>query len=222
MEGTTYTPSKVYIRNFSLPILCFLTPELFNSPILSPRPLMKCLLPHKHCLCQWQRRNVRLCAVPNPPYRMAGGQEEFPIRDLPTGYGPSATASSSARPPTVTTLRYNASPSDSKGTAEVIVCGCDDGAVTVRPTIAPIVYARVQAHDSDASVTGAACSYDGEWIVSSDSDGLLAVHRCKRRSFEVSNSLGEDQWLVRLGEHSRGLLLPMVLPAVLSSTHDGK
>lgn len=145
---------------------------------------------------------VRLCVsseppVPNPPCRFATGQEEFPIQDLPTGYGPSATASSGARPPTVTTLRHNAAPldqrrSDSEGTVEVIVCGCDDGAVTVRPTIAPMVYARVQAHDGDASVTGAACSYDGEWIVSGDSDGLLAVHRCNRRPFEVSNSWGAD------------------------------
>lgn len=121
----------------------------------------------------------------------------------------------------VTTLRHNTVPldrrrSDSGGTAasnaEVIVCGCDDGAVTVRPTIAPMVYARIQAHDGDASVTGAACSYDGEWIVSSDSDGLLAVHRCRRRPFEVSNSSGADQWLARLGEHSRSL---MVLREVL-------
>ena len=71
----------------------------------------------------------------------------------------------------------------------IIVCGCDDGAVTVRPASKPMVYARVQAHDGDASVTSAVCSFDGEWIVSGDSDGLLSVHRLRRGPFEVWHTL---------------------------------
>lgn len=73
------------------------------------------------------------------------------------------------------------------------MCGCDDGAITVRPALAAGVYARVQAHDGDAVVAAAACSCDGEWIVSGDSDGMLAVHRLRREPFEVgSGKSGEN------------------------------
>lgn len=72
-----------------------------------------------------------------------------------------------------------------EGKAELLVCGCDDGGVTVRPALAAGVYARVQAHGGDATVAAAASSCDGEWLVSGDSDGLLAVHRLRREPFEV-------------------------------------
>lgn len=74
-----------------------------------------------------------------------------------------------------------------------MVCGCDDGGVTVRPAVAPGVYARVQAHDGDSTVEAAACSCDGEWIVSGDSDGLLAVHRLRRDPFEVGGRAGFEK-----------------------------
>lgn len=125
-------------------------------------------------------------------------QEEFPVRDFPAGYGPSSTAAIGAKPPTITTLRYtspaatdasssrvsrdNSAGEDNK---ELLLCGCDDGAVTVRPALAAGVYARIQAHNGDAAVAAAACSCDGEWIVSGDSDGMLAVHRLRREPFEV-------------------------------------
>ena len=131
-------------------------------------------------------------------------QEEFPVRDFPAGYGPASTAPVGAKPPTITTLRYTGpaaeeAPSSSgrasqgdnsvyvggEGDADLLLCGCDDGAVTVRPALAAGVYARVQAHDGDAAVAAAACSCDGQWIVSGDSDGLLAVHRLRRKPFEV-------------------------------------
>lgn len=119
-------------------------------------------------------------------------QEEFPVRDFPAGYGPRSTAAIGAKPPTITTLRYTGPAAvDSRASfsdeddAELLLCGCDDGAVTVRPALAAGVYARVQAHDGDSSVAAAACSCDGEWIVSGDSAGLLAVHRLRRKPFEV-------------------------------------
>lgn len=51
------------------------------------------------------------------------------------------------------------------------------------------VYARVQAHDGDSAVAAAACSYDGEWLLSCDDDGLLAVNRLRRDPFEVGKVL---------------------------------
>ncbi|CAM9684699.1 unnamed protein product [Scytosiphon promiscuus] len=127
-------------------------------------------------------------------------EEEFPTRDFPAGYGPASTAAIGAKPPTITTLRYTGPTAtgatssrasrDKNGPGEddasLLLCGCDDGGVTVRPALAAGVYARVQAHDGDASVAAAACSCDGEWIVSGDSDGILAVHRLRRGPFAAS------------------------------------
>lgn len=58
--------------------------------------------------------------------------------------------------------------------------------MVVRPALAPGVYARVQAHDGDATVAAAVCSCDGQWILSGDTDGVLSVHRLRREPFEVS------------------------------------
>ncbi|CAM9328137.1 unnamed protein product, partial [Hapterophycus canaliculatus] len=135
----------------------------------------------------WARGAIFECAF----------EEEFPTRCFPAGYGPASTAATGAKPPTITTLRYTGptvtgatssrASRDKSGAreddAELLLCGCDDGAVTVRPSLAASVYARVQAHDGDASVAAAACSCDGEWIVSGDSDGLLVVHRLRREPF---------------------------------------
>lgn len=94
-------------------------------------------------------------------------------------------AATGARPPTVTTLRFSSSPSlDTDGS--LLISGCDDGAVTVRSSLTADVYARVQAHDGDSAVAAAACSYDGEWILSCDGDGLLAVNRLRRENFQVT------------------------------------
>lgn len=121
-------------------------------------------------------------------------QEEFPVRDFPAGYGPASTAAIGAKPPAITTLRYTGpaatDASAGEDDAELLLCGCDDGAVTVRPALAAGVYARVQAHDGDAVVAAAACSCDGEWIISGDSDGMLAVHRLRREPFEVGSGTG--------------------------------
>ncbi|CAM9115751.1 unnamed protein product [Ectocarpus fasciculatus] len=142
-------------------------------------------------------------------------EEEFPMHDFPAGYGPSSTAAIGAKPPTITTLRYTgpaAKDASSSGgsrretgedDAELLICGCDDGAVTVRPALAAGVYARVQAHDGNAMVTAAACSCDGEWIVSGDSDGLLAVHRLRREPFEAS--------ALELSERMRHVSIPPAL-----------
>lgn len=109
------------------------------------------------------------------------------MHDFPAGYGPASVAVTGAKPPTITTLRYTGPTAAGSGEddAELLLCGCDDGAVTVRPALAAGVYARVQAHDGDASVAAVACSCDGEWIVSGDSDGLLSVHRLRREPFAV-------------------------------------
>lgn len=136
-----------------------------------------------------------------------------------------------SRPPTVTTLRYtgpaafNAHPGDHRlsfstsigPAAELIVSGCDDGGVTVRPALALGVYARVQAHDGNAAVAAAACSCDGKWVVSGDSDGLLAVHRLRREPFEVGGEWNEPRQECRFGV-LYGLLASVVLSGVL---HDG-
>lgn len=159
------------------------------------------------------RTSTTFISIPNTPLSNGTAsigccQEEFPVRDFPAGYGPGSTAAVGAKPPTVTTLRYTGptavdrrgSMSGEDGT-ELLVCGCDDGAVTVRPARAAGVYARVQAHDSDSSVAAATCSCDGEWIVSGDSDGLLAVHRLRKEPFEV-----------RTGEGRRGASFYSQLP----------
>lgn len=119
------------------------------------------------------------------PWAARFNQEEYPLRDLPAGYGPSATASSGPRLPTVTTLRYGGPMLSGGGGRALLLCGCDDGAVTVRPAQTPGAYARVQAHDGDSTVAAATCSWDGDWIVSGDSDGLLAVNRLNRTALEV-------------------------------------
>lgn len=132
-----------------------------------------------------------------PPVPCLPPQEEYPLRDFPAGYGPTASASTGSRPPTVTTLRCTRTCVDEvvfkaqrRSTQEEIdvdtlVCGCDDGAVTVRPALTPGVYARIQVHDGDSKVAAAACSCDGAWVVSGGSDGLLTVNRLKRKPFEV-------------------------------------
>lgn len=137
-------------------------------------------------------------------------QEEFPVRDFPAGYGPASTAAIGAKPPTITTLRYTGPAATDASTgeddAELLMCGCDDGAVTVRPALAAGVYARVQAHDGDAVVAAAACSCDGEWIVSGDSNGVLAVHRLRREPFEVGSvarGAGKEASLLRWLSHDQ-------------------
>lgn len=122
---------------------------------------------------------------PRPPFRFSyGKQEQFPLRDLPAGYGPGAIAATGAKPPTVTTLRYSINVGINAEGA-LLICGCNDGAVTVRPAMTSDVYARVQTHDGDSAVAAAACSCDGEWLLSCDGDGLLAVNRLRREPFEV-------------------------------------
>eukprot|EP00752_Nemacystus_decipiens_P009571 g8551.t1 len=133
--------------------------------------------------------------------------EEFPIREFPAGYGPASTAPIGAKPPTITTLRYTGPSATNVSAggddAELLLCGCDDGAVTVRPSLAAGVYARVQAHDGDAVVAAVACSCDGEWIVSGDSDGMLAVHRLRREPFEAE--------AVELSDRMRHVPIPPAL-----------
>ncbi|CAM9470484.1 unnamed protein product [Choristocarpus tenellus] len=120
-------------------------------------------------------------------------EEEYPLREIPAGYGPRATAAS-PQLPTITSLRYNNIHSTVKnsgpGPVELLISGCNDGAITLRPSRVMGAYARVQAHDGDAPVLSAACSYNGEWVVSGDADGILVTQRVCQELLEVGMWVG--------------------------------
>lgn len=109
------------------------------------------------------------------------GGVEYPLADLSVGSGPRATEKETPRPAAACRMHYNP-------TGQFLLCGADDGGVSLRQTgeanksdgdkadgagdLLEQCFIRLQPHDGDAGpVTGVSLSFDQKFLLSAAEDG---------------------------------------------------
>ena len=113
------------------------------------------------------------------------GGVEYPVADLSVGSGPRAMEKETPRPAAACRMHYNP-------TGQFLVCGADDGGVSLRQTgeanksdggekasagdLLEQCFIRLQPHDGDAGpVTGVSLSFDQKFLLSAAEDGEKAT-----------------------------------------------
>lgn len=68
-----------------------------------------------------------------------------------------------------------------------LITGHDDGAVTLRNFVNESGFIRIQVHDGNIKIIGAFLAYDGNFILTAGSDGLLVVNRVLLKDLEMTD-----------------------------------